>query len=406
MSASRREFLRYGAGLSFVTLGGAVPGLLARAAEESARVARTDGVLVVVELTGGNDGLNTLVPIGDSRYNKARPTLGIPAKDAIRLTDQFGFHPRMAAMAELFKEGRLAVVQGVGYPEPDRSHFRSMEIWHTASLAKRPFAAGWLGKYLDATVPEQGREPLRGLALAGPLPQALRGEKGSSPVLGQLDALSTEADVDLMRRKLANGPGASQGPLAFLRQQASSAYQVADRLKAATAAESSPVEYPQGELGDQLRQAAKILALDVGSRVIYASQGGYDTHSEQANEHGELLGTLAQSLAAFDKDLAARKLADRVIVLVFSEFGRRVEENASRGTDHGAASCAFLMGRGVRGGLAGRHPGLDTLDEGDLIHTTDFRSVYATLLQRWLGCSPIAVLGREFPMLDLIGVPG
>ena len=243
--------------------------------------------------------------------------------------------------------------------------------------------------------------------MGGPLPLALASTKGVVPVVGQLEGLAAESDggdVGALRRRLATAPKAPEGPLAFLRQQAEAVYKAADRLKAATSMPPSSLAY-EGELGDQLRKAAQILAGGVGVRVLYASQGGYDTHAEQAVNHGNALEALARALAAFDEDLRARNLADRVMVLVFSEFGRRVAENASLGTDHGAASCCFLVGDGLRGGLAGRHPGLDALDDGDLIHTTDFRSVYATLLDRWLGCPHEAILGGRFPTLDLFRSP-
>jgi len=407
MLATRREFLHCGAaGLSFVGLGGAAGGMLARAADAAAKARRTDGVLVVVELAGGNDGLNTLIPFEDAPYYKARPTLGIPKKDALKLSDRVGLHPRMGGMAELFKEGRLAIIQGVGYPEPDRSHFRSMEIWQTGSTAKRPATAGWLGRYLDATRPPQDDPAaLRGLALTGQLPQAFRADSAVVPVVGQLDGLAGEAaegGPGAMLRRLSTSGGPAAGPVAFLRRQAGAVYQAADRLKAATERSQPGADYPEGDLAAQLRRAAQILGGDVGVRVLFASQDGYDTHATQAEGHGALLEGLSQALAAFDKDLAARKLADRVLVLVFSEFGRRVDENASRGTDHGAASVGFLHGAGVRGGLAGAYPSLETLGEGDLIHTTDFRSVYATLLDRWLGCPAEAVLGQAFPPLDLV----
>ena len=404
MLATRREFLHCGAaGLSFVGLGGAAGGMLARAADAAAKAGRTDGVLVVVELAGGNDGLNTLVPFEDAPYYKARPTLGIPKAEVLKLSDRVGLHPKMGAMAELFKEGRLAVVQGVGYPDPDRSHFRSMEIWHTGSVAKRPVPSGWLGRYLDATgTPKDDPAALRGLALTGRLPQAFLADSTVVPVVGQLESLTEEGGSGAMLRKLSTAQGPASGPVAFMRKQAEAVYKAADRLKAATEHSKPGADYPETDLANQLKRAAQILGGDVGVRVLFASQDGYDTHAAQAEGHGALLEALAQALAAFDRDLAARKLADRVMVLVFSEFGRRVDENASKGTDHGAGSVAFVHGAGVRGGLAGAYPSLEKLGEGDLIHTTDFRSIYATLLDRWLGCPSEAVLGRAFPPLDLV----
>jgi uncharacterized protein (DUF1501 family) len=413
----RREFLGMGtAGLSYVSLAGGMPGLFARVAEASARSDANDHALVVIELDGGNDGLNTVIPFEDALYYRNRRTLGIPKKEVIRLGDRFGLHPRMKALGELFREGRVAVVQGVGYPDPDRSHFRSMEIWHTASTDPTVPEAGWLGRYLDALQPLSSPPPSDpfpgGLALTDSLPQALQAQRVMVPVVAQLDNVgeANEAQAALLR-KLSTGPSglgagvtSAPGPAAFLRRQADTLYRTADRLKAAVEkAQPVPaIEYPEGDLGGQLRRAAQILGAGLGVRVLFVSQDGFDTHSNQAEGHGNLLEALSRSLDAFHRDLTARKLADRVVVMVFSEFGRRVDENASLGTDHGAASCMFLVGDKVKGGLAGQYPSLATLGDGDLIYNTDFRSVYATLLDRWLGCPPETVLGKPMPMLDLI----
>jgi uncharacterized protein (DUF1501 family) len=410
----RREFLGMGAAsFSYVSLAGGMPGLFARVAEASAQADANDHALVVVELAGGNDGLNTVIPFEDPLYYRNRRTLALPRKDIISLDDRVGLHPRMKALGELYREGQVAVVQGVGYPDPNRSHFRSMEIWHTASTEPTAPGTGWLGRYLDVWQPSP---PVAmpsdfpcGLALTDALPQALQAQRVAVPVVAQLDSLG-EADgaqVALLRKLSTGGPGGSAtaaGPAAFLRRQADTLYRTADRLKAAAekARPMPAIEYPEGNLGEQLRRAAQILDADLGVRVLFVSLDGFDTHAHQAEEHGNLLEMLSRSLAAFHRDLAARKLSDRVLVMVFSEFGRRVDENASLGTDHGAASCMFLVGEQVKGGLAGQYPSLETLGDGDLIHNTDFRSVYATLLDGWLGCKAEAVLGKAFSTLDLI----
>ena len=403
----RREFLGVGAaGLSYVSLAGGMPALFARAADASKRADANDHALVVVELGGGNDGLNTVIPFEDALYYRNRRTLGIPKKDVIRLSDQVGLHPRMKALGELFREGRLVVVQGVGYPVPDRSHFRSMEIWHTASTEPTAPPSGWLGRYLDELEPAPAEMFPRGLALTSALPQALQAQHATVPVVTQLDSVgdASEAQSALLRKLNTNRSGSASGPTAFLRRQADTLFRTADRLKAAAAkAQPAPaVEYPGGDLGSQLHRAAQILGAGLGVRVLFVSHGGFDTHSNQAETHGELLEVLSKSLEAFQRDLAARKLAEKVMVMVFSEFGRRVDENASLGTDHGAASCMFLVGKKVKGGLAGQYPSLARLGDGDLIFNTDFRAVYATLLDRWMGCSSQGLLGKPQPTLDLI----
>ncbi len=400
----RREFLGHAAaGGAFVSLAGGMPCLLARAAEESANARKNDHALVVIELAGGNDGLNTVIPFEDAAYYRNRRTLGIPKTDVIRLNDRVGLHPRMKGLAALYKEGSVAIVQGVGYPDPDRSHFRSMEIWHTASTASHAPGSGWLGRYLEGDRPAPDAFP-RGVSLTETLPQALRSDHVSVPVVAQLDAFTADDTPEARaRRKLstAKATGGS-GPVDFLRRQADTLYRTADRLKQAINNDAPGVDYPEGPLGQQLGRAAQILAANLGVRVLFASQDGYDTHAGQADAQGNLLSTLSDTLASFQKDLAARKLANRVVTLVFSEFGRRVDENASQGTDHGAASCLFLVGPKVKGGLAGQYPSLETLGDGDLIFNTDFRSVYATVLDRWMGCPAEPLLGRAFPTLDIV----
>jgi uncharacterized protein (DUF1501 family) len=408
---TRRQFLG-GTGVSAVALGGgALPGLFARAADEAARADRSDRVLVVVELAGGNDGLNMVVPFEDDLYHKARPTLHLAREQVQKLSGSVGLHPSMEAASRLFQEGKLMVVQGVGYPEPDRSHFRSMEIWHTASTDARAPSTGWLGRILDATLPEGADDALAGLALTDSLPQAFQAEKLTVLVVRQIENFGTGVgdtpDGDPPRakllRKLSTGPTVKGEPIPFLRRQAEAAYRTAARLREAAAKYQSDVEYP-GDLGAQLRRAAQVIAANLGVRLLWVSQGGYDTHSGQAPTHQALLGELSGALAAFQKDLEKQKVADRVLVLTFSEFGRRVEENASQGTDHGAASCLFLCGTKVKGGLAASYPSLAKLGEGDLVHTVDFRSVYATILGKWLCCDAAKLLGEKFKGLDLLKV--
>jgi uncharacterized protein (DUF1501 family) len=426
---SRRDFLGMStAGVSFLAFSGAVPRLFAQAAVSAKAADQSDRVLVVVELAGGNDGLNTLIPFENDLYYKNRPTLGVPKDQVLKLTEQVGFNPAMVPMSELFREGKLAVVQGVGYPDPDRSHFRSMEIWHTASTSKKVPLTGWLGRTLDthtltrsvsegqntltsslsegaaATPPEHAID-LPALAFTGSLPQALQAEHFAVPVIQQIEGFASAPGAgqpkERLLKKLSTASGANSTQLGFVRQQADTVYRTAERLRDAAAKYKSEVVYP-GELGAQLRRAAQVIAADLGVRLMYVQQGGYDTHSNQAASHPALLGELAGALGAFQKDLEQLKVADKVVVMVFSEFGRRVDENASKGTDHGAASCMFLAGPKVKGGLAGAHPGLNKLGDGDLIHTVDFRSVYATVLDKWLGCPAETLLGEKFGTMALI----
>ncbi len=401
---SRRQFLGRAAGASFLSIPGVVmPPLFAGAAEEAVRADRNDHVLVVVELTGGNDGLNTVIPFENALYYKNRPTLGVPKDQVLKLTDQVGFPTTMAKAAELFKEGKLTVVQGVGYPKPDRSHFRSMEIWHTASTAARPPDTGWLGRVLDYQA-RPGDKGLHGLSVNGNLPQAFLARRGTVPVAEDLNSLQTDLDLTPQQkvvRRISTLSAPAADPVPYLYNQVATTYTVQAQLKEAAAKYHSKVEYPNG-LGQQLRQAAIAITADLGIRLLFANHGSYDSHSQQNGSQPPLLTELANSLAAFQRDLEDHHMADRVLVLAFSEFGRRVRENASAGTDHGAASCVFLAGAHLRGGLAGTYPSLEKLVDGDLAYHVDFRSVYATVLEKWLGCPSEKLLGGKYPLLDLI----
>jgi uncharacterized protein (DUF1501 family) len=402
---TRRQFLTRGtAGLSFLSLSGSLPALFADAAEAAAKQDRNDHVLVVVELAGGNDGLNTVIPFEDPLYAKHRPTLAIPKDKVVKLSDHVGLHPALDPLGKLFKAGKLSVVQGVGYPDPDRSHFRSMEIWHTASTAATPPSTGWLGRVLDHEYRPGDDDKVRGLGLADALPQAFQAEKVSVPVVQQLETFTAPEEGtprQKLLRRLSTAPGGKGEPVGFLRRQAATLYRTADQLRAAAEKYRSEAEY-NGNFGEQLRKCAQLITADLGVRLLFVSQGSYDTHNQQANAHQTLLTELAASLASFQQDLEKQKCADRVVVMTFSEFGRRVDENASQGTDHGAASCLFLSGTKVKGGLAGSYPSLAKLGEGDLIHTVDFRSVYATVLEKWLGCPSEKLLGAKFPLLDVL----
>ena len=404
---SRREFLGQATGgLSAVALAGTMPGLLARAATAAEAAKQNDRVLLVVELAGGNDGLNTVVPFEDPLYYRQRPTLALDKKKLVKLTDHIGLHPELEPLHKLFHDGQLAIVQGVGYPQPDRSHFRSMEIWHTASTDAKPPAAGWLGRFLDLAGKAAPERPLAGLTLTDSLPQALQAQEAVAAVVASFESFDGEgndATPDArMLRKLVMPKASAHEPVAFLRGQVENTFRVAQQLKDAAGRYKSKVQYPDSDLGKQLRRAAQIISGGVGTRVLFASQGGYDTHASQFDSHGALLAELAAALAAFQEDLQGLHAADRVVTMVFSEFGRRVDENGSRGTDHGAASCMFLLGSKVKGGLAGSYPSLEKLGDGDLVFNTDFRSVYATLLDRWLGASSQKLLQGRFECLDLL----
>jgi uncharacterized protein (DUF1501 family) len=400
---SRRGFLQRS---SIVSLSPLVPGMLCRAARAASPQA--DGrVLVVIQLDGGNDGLNTVVPYADDAYAKLRPKLRVDSERVHKLNDHVGLHPQMRAAKELFDDGQLAVIQNVGYPNPSRSHFRSMRIWQTASFDDAAHDGyGWLGRSMDQRL----TAPV-GAAVAadaplvyigdGEMPVSLWARRASSASLERLDDLT-------LQKRLPPAPEAEQlraeGNLRqFVTRNVLSAYASAEQLAAKRRAAKAPAaaKYPESKLASRLNVISQLLQSGSQARVFYAVQDGYDTHAAQEFTHGQLLSEFSQALKAFLDDLKSSELHERVTVLAFSEFGRRAAENESRGTDHGAAGPVFLAGAAVKGGVLGTPPDLGNLDAGDVRSECDFRTVYATLLDDWLDVSPRAVLGEPFDALPV-----
>ncbi|MFL6539377.1 MAG: DUF1501 domain-containing protein [Chthoniobacterales bacterium] len=384
-------------------------------------------ILVVLQLAGGNDGLNTIVPFADDIYYRSRPKLGIAADKVLKLDNYAGLNGRLTGLKSLFDEGHLAVVQGVGYPNPNRSHFRSTEIWQTASDAERNENEGWLGKYFDSCC--RGADPTVGVAIGEQMPQAFAATNPTGVTFAKPEqfrwlpsdkqAMSAEEaffrqlnGMDEESSSLPNDGGsigtlpgrakAEQSTLDFLQRTALDAQLSSDKILAIARKYKSTVAYPQGQLAASLSLIARMIAGGLPTRVYYASQGGYDTHAGQINAHDRLMGELNDALAAFVADLKQQGNFDRVLLMTFSEFGRRVTENANNGTDHGAAAPMFLLGGGVKPGLYGKYPSLADLDHGDLKFNTDFRSVYGTVLDQWLGAPSQTVLGRRFPAMSMI----
>lgn len=396
---TRRNLLKRS---SLLALAPAVPGFLARLAR--AAEAKPDGrVLVVIQLGGGNDGINTVVPYADDGYAKHRDKLRLPVAQLHKLDDRVALHPAMQAMAELFESQRLAVVQGVGYPNPNRSHDVSMAIWQTARFDPADHKSyGWLGRALDESS-ERRAGPSSLLVGDGALPAALLGRKAVAGSFSRLDELSVQNDA--ARAAAAAETAAAESAAGeleqFVRRSALDAYATADAVNAAVSRQKSKSTYPASKLGEHLSTIARLIEADLPTRVYYAVQSGYDTHSVQLQTHSQLLRELSQALKAFLDDLAESKLTDRVLVMTFSEFGRRVAENASAGTDHGTAAPMFLAGGGVRPGLHGATPSLLDLVDGDLKMSLDFRGVYATVLDHWLGLSHEPILAGHFERLPL-----
>lgn len=392
-TTSRREFLLRSGAVASVA---AIPSVFARALA-AAGPAEGDRVLVLLRLGGGNDGLNTVVPAEDDRYHRARPSLRIPLDQALPLGDGTFLHPSLPHLKDAFDDGRVAVVQGVGYPSPDRSHFRSTDIWHTARPDVEDRRVGWAARALDGDASD--RLAARTIAvLDGEAPLALAGGTSPSPTIPSLDdARLSRADLGEVARAAAAAP-ASAPSLRHVRAATRTAVATADRLERA-AADARSDAFPATRLGRRLATVNALLRADLGARVFYTALDGFDTHTRQAQNHAQLLRDLDRSVAAWSEDLRRTGDDARVMLVTFSEFGRRVAENASLGTDHGAAAPLFVVSGGLNPGVIGPPPDLDDLDDGDVRHAIDFRSVYATLLERWLGVPSEAGLGGRFPVL-------
>jgi uncharacterized protein (DUF1501 family) len=394
--------------------GGTVPGALMRAAyaqsaPSHATSADPGNVLVVIQMSGGNDGLNTVVPYTDDAYQRARPTIAIDPKSVLAINDRIGWNPALAGLGELYKNGHVALLQGVGYPDPNLSHFEATQIWETASPV-RPQQYGWLGRYLDRRYPQGANppSPFESVALGDTLPAALVASHVEVPAIGALGAFSYNTGRDLASKQSAgmlyDGAKAGQSPyLAMIAGTAREAYHGGDVLRAKVAGYTPAVTYPSDGFSQQLKLAAQLIGTATGTKIVFLSIGSFDTHAGQRAQQDRLLGYLGNGLLAFHQDLAAHGNDERVLVMTFSEFGRRVTQNASNGTDHGTAMPVFITGGTVRGGVYGDHPSLTDLDRGgNLKFATDFRSVYATVIQRWLGRDPADILDGRYPPIAFV----
>ncbi|HUY92860.1 MAG TPA: DUF1501 domain-containing protein [Pirellulales bacterium] len=415
MLASRRRFLQATLGSStLLSAGLTVPAFLARSAWAASSEASNpkgglgENILVVIQLSGGNDGLNTVIPFADDGYGRNRITLRIADNQVLKLNDQTGLHPQMEGFKKLFESQRLAIVQGVGYPNPDRSHFRSMDIWHTAKPEREDKSDGWLGRTIDSDPREAGQD-VPALHL-GPnqLPLALVSQRTPVPSIESMAGFRLQTAGGALPlaslAQLAEAARPDSPPLLdFLRRSTLNAYASSAQVQEALKEERSEAAYPDFVLAQKLKQIAQLIDAKLSTRIYYVSLDGFDTHANQAPAQAALLNQLSASVSAFVEDLAQRGLQDRVMVLSFSEFGRRVRENASQGTDHGTAAPVFLAGGRVAAGLIGAQPSLGDLDgEGDLKFHTDFRRLYASLLDGWLGCPSEKVLGQHFEPLAIV----
>ena len=406
--SSRRQFIVQSVG----AFGGAlaIDSLFARAARAAALAGAGGSAasrsLVVVNLQGGNDGLNTVVPFGDPAYYKVRPTINVAPSDVLRIDSSIGMNPKLASLKALFDQQRVAVLQGVHYPNYVLSHFRGTEIWQTA--APDSYATtGWAGRYLDAAgLPDSNL--FKGVAIGPLLPKMMIADKTDVPAIGDLRGFrfNGRADEQAQADRILSGDGDRypfQSPYLQLVQDVErDARAASSQLPHLVAGYKSAVAYPKTPFAQGLNLVSAIINAGLGTKVFYIGLGSFDTHAGQRPRQDALLAQFADGIKAFYDDLAAHGADDRVLTMTFSEFGRRVEENANRGTDHGTAAPMFLIGGGVKGGVYGSHPSLTDLDYGNLKWHTDFRSVYATVLEGWLSVPSATVLGTSFASLNFL----
>ena len=436
---TRREFLRktvLGSALSWTVpafLANTFAALQSQAADSLIQTPTgKDGtILVVLQMAGGNDGINTVVPYASDYYRQARPRIGLPADKILKVSDQVGFHPAMTGFKDLFDSGNLSVVQGVGYPNPNRSHFRSTEIWQTASDSDKYEKYGWIGRYFDNDC--AGSDPAIGIAIEDQMPQSFfarspkgvcvtnpqnyRFMPGDHPRQGQMDEVEVSYerlnDIDTPPDENSGGsigmltsakPMTGGRAVDFIERMALDAQVSSDEIRAIAAKVQNQAAYPGSQLGTSLKLVAKLIGGGLPTRIYYVSQGGYDTHTNQIATQQRLLGDLGDSMKAFVQDLKAQGNMQRVLVMTFSEFGRRVQENANGGTDHGAAAPMFIVGNKVNAGLLGAYPSLAPQDlyQGDIKYNVDFRSVYAAVLENWLNTQSVPILGKQFQPLAVV----
>ncbi|MEE6135544.1 DUF1501 domain-containing protein [Mycobacterium sp. 050128] len=384
---NRRRFLIASAGVGAAgLLSGAVavswPDLMRAAGDRP--LADGAGVLVIVTLYGGNDGINTLIPHSDNAYHDSRPELAYAPGEVLHLDSRLGLNPAMKGMAQLWSQRQLAIVRGVSYPRPDHSHFRSMDIWQTASPAE-PVSTGWIGRWLDAT----GDDPLRAVNIGPVLPPLAVGDKYTAAALASTPARDPQAErFDAIVSALGDDDPADTPAMAAVRK----AYR-ASRTTSKTFGAIKPAANRDNSLATQLNMVAAAVRAGVPTRVYTVALGGFDTHANERDTQQRLLQRLDEAVTPFLRDMAADRHGRNVVLMAYSEFGRRVAANASQGTDHGTAGPVFIAGVPVKGGFYGEEPSLTDLDHGDLKFTTDFRDVYHELLAKTVGTDPTPSVG-------------
>ncbi|MBS1667907.1 MAG: DUF1501 domain-containing protein [Bacteroidetes bacterium] len=399
MLIKRKEFFQLG---SLATASMMVPKFL-KAFERPSMAPPGNKVLVVLQMSGGNDGLNTVIPIGNDIYYRSRPRLGIEKGKALALTDDVALHPSLVGFKELYDDGSLGIMNSVGYPNPDRSHFRSMDIWQTASESKSYISTGWLGRYLDAQC-QQCDKPTQALEMDDVLSLALKGDQIKGIALKDPQRLYNTSHQEYFKDIMAGHKSTNQDqPIDYLYKTMAETLSSAEYIFKQSKLHPSSQEYPKTAIGKSLQTIASLIFSDINTKVYYLSIGSFDTHVNQQNQQERLFTEMNDAVKSFVADLKSNNRFQDVMLMTFSEFGRRVAQNASGGTDHGTANNMFLISGGLKQkGLINEMPDLNDLDQGDLKYKIDFKNVYATMLNKWLGADDKTILGKNFSHLDFI----
>lgn len=399
MLINRRKFLQLG---SLATGSTMLPNFL-KAFESRTLVSGGNKILVVLQLSGGNDGLNTVIPLRNDVYYSQRPGISISADRALTLQSDAGLHPALTHLKTLYDEGNLAILQNVGYPNPDRSHFRSMDIWQTATNSNEYLNSGWLGRYLDAQCVNCSK-PTQVLEMDDMLSLALSGDRMKGLALRDPKRLYDTSRDPFFRDLLKAGTqDMNTEPSAYLYKVMAETLSSADYIFEQSKLHPSQTVYPDTEIGKNLKTIASLISSDINTRVYYVSLGSFDTHARQQAKQEKLFTELNAALQPFTQDMKSNHRFEDVLLMTFSEFGRRVAENGSGGTDHGTANNMFLIGGGLKNkGLLNEMPDLSVLDDGDLRMRLDFKSVYATVLKKWLEADDYTILGKQYEYLNFI----
>ena len=397
MFIRRKEFIQVG---SLATASLMLPKFL-KAFEAKNMVPAGNKVVVILQLSGGNDGLNTVIPVRNDIYYRSRPRLGIEKGKALLLNDEVGLHPSLTAFRELYDDGSLGIMNNVGYPNPDRSHFRSMDIWHTASQSNEYLTTGWVGRYLDAQCSGCDK-PTQAIEIDDVLSLAMKGEHIKGIAVKDPRRLYGTSNEKFFRDVLKNhkDDGGEQ-PVDYLYKTMAETLSSADYIFKQSRMHPSSAEYPKTDLGNSLKTIASLIYSDINTKVYYVSLGSFDTHINQDAQQKRLFTEMNDAVKAFVKDLKDNNRFNDVMLFTFSEFGRRVEQNASGGTDHGTANNMFLISGGLKQkGVINPLPDLSDLQEGDLKYNVDFKNVYATVLNKWLNADDAAILGKKYDYLS------